>query len=862
MRSDHDYNEEIRGHIEMETQANIERGMSPGEAARAARITFGSLEGTRQRLREGRRGYWLRTLTEDFRYAFRAIRRNLQLSCAVVLTLSVGIGLTTAVFSLINSLAFHPPVSRDPASFVMALNNTRYGGQRRVASVPGYERIRAQTQSLQELAAWSGSFRLSAAMGFGDTSKVDGWLTSCNFFSVFNDEQPRLGRFFQEEDCASRLPVIVISERLWRQRFSGDPEIIGKSVSYSGKTLTIIGVAIPPKLVDEEVPSLWVPYTNQPLLKDATYFPKRNWLQDDSFHWLQLAGRLRPGYSRLAAEEELKILVGREKPVDPSGNFGIRLTDGSIWGIFPDDVLYLLAVALVFPTLVMVIVCATVATLLLSRALARQREMAVRLALGGARARLLQMLLAETFVLSSAAAAVSLVFVLKAPDALMSFLVMTNAPTMTVTPDWRVFLYLASLTILTAVLSGLTPALQSLRTQLGESLKGREIFVGHRGRSRVRQALVGIQVAFCLILMISAVALLRAERRRANPGFETRQVLSAEIPQSVALDAKAQTSLVAAIRSVPEVRSVALSNSVPALFETEIILDVPGRPRETVPAADVSAEYFDTFRIPVLSGRTFTETEGTADDEPAVISERLAERAFPQLSPLGQVVRIADAAQPDRRVRIVGVAKNRIVAGGRNTRDDGTFIYLRMKPRSDAYLFVRFEGDAIPAARSLQALLKAQTGSVLPVATIQSRLEGRMAVLRRLEILLLAMGGIGLGLALVGVYGVVSFEATQRKRDFAIRTALGADRSTIFKAVMLAGLKPIPIAVVAGIGLSFGVLKVIGAQGFLPMLGLTPNDPIPHIAAVVVLLLAILGALVLPTRRAVASDFAKTLRDE
>jgi predicted permease len=856
-RSDKDYQEELREHIAMETQANIDRGMSAEEAARAACVSFGSVAGTRQRLQEGRSAYWWSTLAQDVRYGARMIRRNLLLSCAVVLTLSVGIGLTTAVFTVVNAFAFSPPVSVDPDSFVRVLNGNREGAKRNVASVPVYERLRTQVRSIRELAAWSGWFTLSAPLGPTDTRKVEGLLTSCNFFSVFSDEKPRLGRFLQENDCSMAVPVIVISERVWRDQFASDPEIIGKAMNYGGHPVTVVGVAVPPKLAEESAPGLWLPYTLQPNLREFGVLPNQDWLGNESFAWLQLAGRLQPSFTREAAAAELKVLM-RRVPNGSKHEVEPRLTDGSVWKMAPDEVMGMFAIALAFPTLVMWIVCATVSTLLLSRAVGRQREMAVRLALGGGRRRLIQMLLAESFLLSLAAGLLSLVFVFKVPGVLFDFLAIANAPPVVVTPDWRVFSYLAVATTFAAVLSGLAPALESLNTQLGESLKGREIFGRRRGGSFMRNALVGVQVAFSMVLLVMAGALLRAEHRQSDPGFETRQVVFAELPQRLALNSETPSSLTTSVQSLPGIRSVAFSNSLPP-FEGNVNLDIPGQSSQTFLSADVSSEYFQTFNIPVLSGRTFsgTDTPGETGEEPVVVSQRLGQRVFPQQSPLGKILHVSNNA---RRFRIIGVVRDRLASGTRQAGNDGSFVYQQMKPQSDGYLVVRFDGNATLFARALQSVLKARTGVVMSVSTIQSRLDARMAISRSVEMILLAMGLVGMTLTLVGVYGVVSFNAAQRKRDFAIRVALGASRESIFRTVVKAGMRPIPVAILAGVVLSFGTLKIVGAQGL--WLNLVSQDPIPYFAAAIVLVLAVLAALALPAHRAMSSDPVHALREE
>jgi predicted permease len=846
-RGDADYQEEIREHLAMETQANIDRGMSPEDAARAARLSFGSVEGTRQQLHEGGRTFLMNSLAEDFRYAFRTIRRNWLLSCAVVATLSVGIGVTAAVFSVVNGLAFNPPVNVQPDSFVRILNTTRT--PRRVASVPKYERLRTRVRSIRELAAWSGFLPLEAALGSDESvASAGGLMVSCNFFSVFNDDPPRLGRFFLEEDCAKATPVIILNQQTWRNRFDSDPDIIGRSIAFGGHPLTVIGVAVSPKLFDDAAPDGWFPYTLQPYLKDTGTFLKVDWMNDEKFEWLQMAGRLQPGYSREAALAELRVVDSPD----------LRITDGSVWSIYPTQVMLVFALTLVFPTVVMLIVCATVATLLLSRAIGRRHEMAIRLSLGGSRRRLVQTLLAENFLLAGTAGAISLLFAYLVPPFLLEFVSVRNVPPLVASLDWRVFTYIGFISVIAAVFSGLSPALESLNTHLGESLKGRELISGPRSGSRVRSILIGVQIAFSMVLLVMAGALLRGERRLTDPGFETRQVLFAMLGR---VDGSTtETALAQGIRSIPGVRSVAFSKSLPLVRENGIYLDLPGSPAQGILSADVSEEYFSTLGIPVLSGRVFSRADTDAtSDEPVVISQQLARRAFPQENPVGKFLQMP---MEKRRVHIIGVVKDRDTGTGPiKASNDGSFVYKRVKPSEFECVLVRFDGDARPLTRALQSFLKLRTGAFVPVATLQSSLEMDAALLRRIQILLTLLGGIGLSLALIGVFGVVSFTATRRKRDFAIRAALGASRGSIFGAIMKAGMRPVPVALFAGAVLSFAALQFIAAQRILPMSQMW-RDPIPYLAAGGILLVAVLTALAFPAFRAMSSDPVHALREE
>jgi putative ABC transport system permease protein len=858
--SDEDYREEIIEHVELETRANIERGMDPDEARRAALVAFGSVVGTRQRLHEGRSGSWLSALRQDVRYGLRMIRRNTLLSCIVVLTMSIGVGSTTAVFSVVNAMAFAPPVRHDPGSYVQFVSGDGDGFQ--VATTQRYEALRRQTRSLRELAAWS-VIPLGGPIGKDDSTPVQAQLVSCNLFSVLSPVPPTAGRTLQETDCAAGAPVAMMSRNLWRTRFASDSAIVGRGVSYGGHQLTIVGIAELPPQPDGSFGDLWLPYTAHQHVKDLSSFGPGLFDQSD-FDWLGMIGRLSPGFSRRAAAAEFRVFTSREQP-DPDQVIQLKLTDGSLWSMAPIETLWMFSAALAFPTLVMLIVCATVATLLLSRAVKRQREMAIRLSVGGSRFRLIRMLLVETVMLAGMAALISVALVYALPPIILRLWASAPSapPQQTIHPDWRVIAYMGVVTVLTAIFAGLAPAMESLNLQLVESLKGRLALSGRRGVSFTRGFLVATQVAFSMVLLVSAAAILRADRWFAAPGFETRQVVFTELPRDTAT-AHTPTSLATVVAASPTVRSAAYAGSLPLVFEEGLYLHGPGESRQAILSADVSAGYFETLGIRILSGRAFRATDSVSKngDRPAVVSQRFASRFLPGQSPVGRTLNVLGPSMQDIRLEIVGVASDRVTGFGPiRAPGDGSFVYRLKEPSLEGYLLVRFDGDAGRFTTALQGLLKQGTGWVVPVSTLQSLVDRRFARVRGIETLLMALGAIGLSLALIGVFGILTFTAAQRRKEVAIRSALGASRTDIFATTVSPALRPTGIGVGVGAFLSFVALRLAESQRVVP-LGLPSLDPLVYLNVGLLMLCATFAVMTPPAYRAAQFDPARALRED
>jgi predicted permease len=825
-------------------------------------------------LRSSVRNLWpagLETVARDLRYAARLMRRQPLTTGAVVVTLSLGIGGVAAVFTLLNRHVFRAPPSRNPDAYFRVIREN--GGGHGTASVSEYLAWRTGARSASDLVAWA-QLQLRAPLG-SDPADVAGLLVTCNFFGVLGVETPVAGRLLNEQDCASKAPVTVISESLWRTRLGSDPAVIGAILRYGPVAITVIGVAAVPGIQLEAldpdpdfVAGLVFPYSAQPALKETlTLFEGRDYWSAPHAHkrWLEVAGLLRPDRSRASATAEFRLIeTHRDAGAPPAG--AVVLTDGSRWASTPDKMLAALLMALTLPALVMLVACMNAAALLLSRTVGRHREMAIRLALGTSRAGLVRMLIAESVLLSALAVVASLIFVYTLPPVIARFLeaepVFGRSDSLR--PDWRVFACLAFSGVLAALVAGLSPALESRNPRLTEALQGRPIYGAVRSVSRRRRVFVAIQITASMVLLVTAMAFSRTVTRVMDPGFRTEGLLVADIREQRGR-AMSMSSLAERVAATPQVDSVAYAGTLPLMFEDARQVRVPGESTVVIPvAASVSATYFDVFGIPVLAGAGFQAAGSVAPSglTPVVISRRLAHRFFGIDHAVGQVIETADS--PARRLAVVGIAADRPTGRAMTSAalNEGSMIYETMSPSSSSgFLVMRISGDAEHVAARLRTELRDLTGWPTSVRTFDSMLAERLAPVRRIQTLLAAMGIVALALAVIGVMGGMFAHVMHREKELAIRLALGASPQVLRWQIVLAGLTPVRAGVSVGVLASWGMLKVAESQRILP-LGSIAGDATPYIVIAVALVAVALATLLVLSSHVGRRDPVGTLRVE
>ncbi len=861
---------EVEVHLAEETDDNIARGMDPAAARRAALRTFGNVGAAKEQARELDPLYWLDTLWQDVRFAFRLIARNRWVSITIVATLTVGIALNVSVFSLLNALLLRPWVNSQPDTFVSLI--PRYSGTYPLRfseygsmSQPDYVRYRDSATSLESLAAYR---LLGVTLGGAESGSLRGGLMSCNLLDVIKPGPPVLGRYLLPDECTTPMQpaVAVLNEAVWRARFNADPDVIGRVIHLNRIAFTVVGVAPGFTLAGPtNAGEVWIPYTMLGSLR-----PADEYFADPHARWLMVVGRRRPDSSLPQVQHELTLIARQADEQMPGRVTSLIVTDGSL---VQDPEIRVMApiifsVTLGTTTLLLLLACVNVATLLLSRSAVRQREIAVRLSLGAGRVRLLRQFLTESLVLSGLAAVCSLLIVQQAPAALWRSLTSSAAP-FAMTPDWRVLLYCLGVAVAVGVIAGLSPAVESLRPALAESLKGSSTAVTPgRRRSSVRSILVAVQVALSLLLLVEVGLLTRTQRRffSYDPGFETRQVLSitlASVHAGFKPGAAFYQELEGRVNAVPGVLHTSYASIAPWSGRNSTELkEIDGEPipatrdfRRDPARRVVSAEYFATLDIPLIRGRLFTREEQSskAPTVPTVISEAMARRYWPGQDPVGHHFRVSGVHE------VIGVCRD--VQSVAYMRDDGPFYYVTLDPHQSKppAMLVRVSGDTNADAavfRDIVRQLDPQMAST--VVTLASVVERQGEQLKPVMMYGAFGGLLALLLALTGVYGVVSFSVRQRVREIGIRMALCAQRQDVVSLVLRSNAAPVCGGLVAGIGLSLAASTGMDAILF----GLNPRDPLMLTIVPLLLLLAALGAIWIPARRAAALDPLSSLRNE
>lgn len=876
-RQDAELDEELRDHIERQTEHNLSLGMDEEGARLAALRTFGNFVSVREHTHESWAWASLEQVFQNFRYAFRSARRAPLLSAVAVIALALGIGLNTGVFTMLNAMFLRSPTFIDPSSFVQLC--PRYAGWLTGAgagpqssfTTEDFDAIRSRSHTLDEVAAWR---QYPAFLDEGNYTLTT-LLATCNYFHLLGIDRPLIGRFFAAGECnrgGSRAQVAVLNEPLWKNQFGADPRILGKTVHLNGVPLTVIGVA-PSDAANYLLGGVFLPYTLEPQLDRAG-----NLLASPDTPWLSMTGRLRPGFTRADAHAELTAIMSQQdrsfvqrRVLAFDRKSSVVVTNGSE---IENPSIRTLALGFLFLmlgplALILLLACSNVATLFLSRALARRGEIAIRLALGVSRSRLAAMLLMESLLTVCIGGALSMVLAYRVPLMIVNLMAPDQANfVVLLRPDWRVFGYLAILMAVATVLSSLMPIRAAFKLDLLTALKGRE--GAATVRSRTTSGLIVTQIALGFVLVCAAVLFGRMPGliKGMNPGFDIHQVLNVplDINTSGNNRAKAQVfyrALEARILAIPGVQSLAYARLQPFNQPPPDEIRLPHQTRGSgQPASvdEVSTGFFSSFGIPVLRGRLFLPADATSTGESpaAVVSHAFAKQFWPGGDPLGKTVVMPN----DRHLTVVGV-----VADSRSERYgvlDGPRLYtLRNPSELGGNLYVRFLGSAKPLENAVREAVKSldPTQSIAP-QTIWESLEDDAVGLTALSKIILVMAAIALLMAVTGVYCVLSFAVNQRTREFGIKMVLGASRAVVFRAVLLRAIKNIAIGLVCGIALAEPALLLFNRLLARSPLPLRPFDLTVFGIAAALLAAVSLVAMYLPANRAMRTDPMRVLRTE
>jgi putative ABC transport system permease protein len=861
-RAERELDEEIRSHLEMEIEQNIADGMSPEEARLAARRSFGSLALSK----EDSRAMWglgsLEILWQDLRYGLRMLLKNPGFTTIAVLTLALGIGANTAIFSVVNAVLLRPLPYAESERLVW-LWDTLPQLPTAPTSLPEFLDRKEQNRSFEQLAAFqSGNMFLDTGDGTRDTPVG---LVTPETFALFR-ANPILGRAFTaEETLPGRSRVVVLGHAIWQNRFGADPNALGRKVELSGAAYTVIGV-MPAGFSFPNQAELWRPLPIDPAKLDR------------GPHYLRVVGRLKPDVTQAEAQAEMSAIAGRLARQYPEKNAGHGVKLEPLRDVIVGDIGRALFILLGAVGFVLLIACANVANLLLARAGARQKEIAVRTALGASRSRLVRQLLTESVMLAVGGGGAGLLIAVWGVRWLVSFGSDTIPRAQEISVDPRMAGFTLLISVATGALFGLAPALQASRPIFADALKESGRASAGVQRNRLRSALVISEVALSLVLLIGAGLMIRSftKLNQVNPGFNPARALTIGVtllrnkyPDDERV-ASSYAQILERAASTPGVVSVGAISELPiGGSNTSDNFTIEGRPpvaKEAQPITEyrvVMPRYFEAMGIPLLAGRDFAETDTKRAPNVALINEIFAQRHFPGENPLGQRIKLQ--GQERDPLLIVGVVGNVRHFSLDEPPTPEAYVPFLQDPLSKTYqrsmtIVARTKADPGAVAGSLRAALTSLDKS-LPVYALKPMTEYLRDSLsrHRFNLILLSVFGVGaLALAAVGVYGVISCGVAQRTHEIGIRLALGAGRRDVLKLILSQGLKLVLLGVVIGLGAAFALSRWMETLLF----GVRPTDPLTFAGIAAVLLLVSLVACWIPARRATRVDPLVSLRNE
>ncbi|HEX8763604.1 MAG TPA: ABC transporter permease [Candidatus Acidoferrum sp.] len=861
--------DELQSAVELLIQEKMKDGLSHSEARRQALIELGGVEQVKEKVRTIRFGRLLdtfaRDVRDDLRFTFRNLRKDAWLSAAVVLTLTLAIATAAGGFGWMEATFMRARI-HDPSSFVRLYStytlDTEHPGRPGLTALEQFESFRQNAKSIRDVVAWH---RVTAPVGLDDTDENWMLLVTCNFFHLYRQDRPMLGRLLEPDDCTGAARVVVLSEPLWRDRFSSDPEIVGKRVQFNGNSVTVIGVAPSPYAGQIQGSRAWFPYTIQSYLQLG-----QDLRSQPGYPGLAVEGRLSLGYSRAQAAVELNLLAAAQDRLHPGRHSSVIVTDGSFLQQPGEGFLVGVGLGLTTSglTIFVLVACFNVTALLLSRADSRRREIAIRLALGAPQSRLARTLVLETLFLASMAGIASSLLAGRLSRFLGWWII--NASERPVTwpldPDWRVFAFLGVLTLLAGIVAGLAPALESLKANLMDTLKASPAARTATGkRPWLHGLLIGGQIALSLVLLIAAALVARTEHDMLSggPGYETRQILMVglglrdlhAIPQSWN---SFQIRLAHNLQRLPGFESIAFTSTRPGydnLDRVEIKIDA--QTSHFVSVDEISPEYFSALGIPMLEGRGFNQTDLPCRRGPCnvIVSQEFVREYLPR-GAIGTELRDAQG----NPLEIVGVARDTSTALHGHT--DPPIIYEPWSPTEGLYApLIRFTGDGAAASRAASAILRQNyPGAYVNVQTIQAWIDSNIEGFARTETLNLFISGLTLVLAVIGLYGVVSFASVQRRKEYGVRIALGASRFDICKAVLRANARPVFVGLAVGEALAFAATLVAGKM--IARFTLPPREPAVFLGVPVLLATVAIAAMTMPAHHAANCEPLKVLREE
>jgi predicted permease len=918
-KREHEAADELQFHLEKEIEKNVAGGMAPQEARRRALISFGGVEQTREALREVHGSRLFEALRQDLRYGWRMLRKTPGFTAIAVLTLALGIGANTAIFSLIDAVIFRSMPIKDPQKLVVfewhaqkPPSNYGYGSfgdcddQLKGSPpwgcslpLPYFKDVQSQTTVFSHLAAFTTAGQLDMS-GNGPAKMVKGEFISGDYFPALGIKA-RIGRLIGPADDQQDSPaVVVLQHEFWQREFGASPAVIGKTVRLNGLSFQIVGVTEPrfDALTLANKYDLWISMAQRPYV-----IPHWNAKRDQmNSWWLMIIARLKPGVAREQAQAAVSLLFHNDMFQQEKMMFkaeddpGIRLVAGpDVLGGSQKEVLQPLYLMMMCVGLILLIACANVAGLLLARSTVRQREIAVRLALGARRGRIVLQLLTESVMLAVAGGMLGLLIAVWGAKALMAMVYASASTPPGFSPqlDWRVLAFTTGISLLTGILFGLAPALRGSDVGLTSSLKTTSDGLGlapqgsHR-RITAGGILVSVQMALAIVVLVTAGLLVRTlnNLRNLNPGFDAHHVLLFGVDPRLAGYKGAQVDSV--FRSLQE-KFAALPGVTSASYSAAPLVsgslrrtgfhkpDAPPTSRDEkddiqCDALPIGLKFFSTLHIPFLAGRDFgaadfaiaqanSEEKKSTAPTPAIINQAFAEQYLPGVNPLGQTFGTSEPVEPGEFrnpgfvvVGLVGNAKYNSLR-----REIKPTLYM---PDTDGSAFFELRTAADPM--SLVPTVKNITNqenqdlALFRISTQQEAINSQVFTERLTAQLSAFFGLLALVLACLGLYGLLSYEVTRRTREIGIRMAVGAQSHNVIGLVLAKAVGLIIVGAAVGIAAALGVTRFL--TSFL--YGVNAGDPVTLIAVAGLLAVVALAACYIPARRATRVDPLVALRYE
>ena len=861
--------EEMQSFIEHETEENVARGMTEEEARRQAYLKFGNPQKVREEIWQMNSVEPVQRLVRDVRYAWRSLLHNPGYTLLAILTLGLGIGANTAIFTVINGVLLRPLPYSDEGRIVHVMQTEQRTGANDLGlSVQEYFDYRNQNHSFSNFAEYHSM--LFTLLGTKTPERVVTGVVSANFFDVLG-VKPVVGRLFVPADeKREAAPVLVVSYAYWIKEFAGDPSVVGRTFDMNDRVHTVVGVLPPlpdyPDANDVYMPVSSCPYRMNPMM-----------IENRDMRMVTGYARLRPGVSLIEANAELNGIAARMATAWPKSYgdwraFAVRATPvkQELTHAARPTFLALLGAS----GLVLLLACANLANLALSRQLRRSREIAIRMATGASTGRVIRQMLTESALVALAGAALGLGIAAGGSKLLVAWAGRLTPLANAIHVDAAVVLFGVGSSLIAGLLFAMLPAILASRTRLTALNDGGERSAGSEGGTRTRNVLVVLQVTLSFVLLTSAGLMMRSlyNLLSVDPGFRPAQVLSMQLSLNWTKYKKNEDQLnffhqiLGRTEAMPGVQGASISWMAPLnehmpTINGQVEIDgqhlPPGTPAPTIDFETASVDYFRVLGVPVLAGRSFLESDGPKSPPVAIVNARMARHFWPNESAIGHRVKAAGA---DNWVTVVGVVGDVREYGLDKEPEDTAYVPLDQNAIQDAHLMVRTRGEPLLLANTIATMIH-QIDPQQPVTQIRTLDQMRAAQLATPRVtasLLTLFAAVALFITIVGVSGTLALSVARRSREIGIRMALGATRENILRVVLRQGMGP----VLAGLGIGL-LVSLFATRAIAQMIfGLKPDDPVTFAGIAVLFLIVALVSCAVPARRAMRIDPMETLRGD